>query len=99
MVVVVIGRILKNKILPFIVAGDDTNNVVEKENMNDEAGEEHTDKAEDPVEDEGDAKVAKKKKPKKKGKASGGLKQTNPPTLPISQLFPDGKLILINLIS
>jgi hypothetical protein len=48
--------------------------------------------ADDAIEEEtadGDAEsAAKKKKKKKKGK---GLKQTEPPTVPIAKFFPDGK--------
>jgi len=37
-----------------------------------------------------DAAPAKKKKNKKKKAAAGGKTQTDPPTLPVSDLFPDG---------
>lgn len=40
---------------------------------------------------EGDDKKKKKKKNKSKGGKGSGKEQTNPPTIPIAELYPDGK--------
>ncbi|XP_063700839.1 methionine aminopeptidase 2 [Culicoides brevitarsis] len=70
----------------------------EKENVNGDEDKDDDEAADDAAAGEG-AKDKKKKKPKKKkGANSGGGggatfpggKQTNPPSIPISQLFPDG---------
>lgn len=41
--------------------------------------------------DAGDDKKKKKKKNKSKGAKGAAKEQTNPPTIPIAELFPDGK--------
>ena len=42
------------------------------------------------TEDGGETEEAKKKKKKRKPRGKGGKQQTDPPTIPIAELFPDG---------
>lgn len=44
---------------------------------------------------EGDEKKKKKKKNKSKGGKGSGKEQTNPPSIPIAELFPDGKKLTV----
>lgn len=43
---------------------------------------------------EGDEKKKKKKKNKSKSGKGSSKEQTNPPTIPIAELYPDGMLLL-----
>lgn len=63
------------------------------ENTGEEGGERVTETPPEAVEEDGDAGDDKKKKKKKKSKVGKGAakEQTNPPTVPIADLFPDGK--------